>query len=79
MKFLKQFNYPYLVEYSDKKDDLPKDQLLKLKEKLNNLISSFGTFKPLNLEDERIQQHTAFGMTQSFVSPMKEYITDEKL
>lgn len=75
-KFLKSFNYPFLVEYSEQNGDLPKEKQVELKVLVEKCLNEFANFTSLNLEDERIQKHTAFGMTQSFIDPINELLNE---
>lgn len=75
-QFLSDFKYPYLVEYSNEVNELPSDKIEELKNVFNKIHSEFSNFEPLNIEDSRIQKHTARGMTEAFVQPMKKYYNE---
>lgn len=71
-QFLTDLDYPYLITYSNKEAELPIHQVKNLMECFNRIHSEIGKFTPLDINDKRIQQHTAKGMTTSFVIPMKK-------
>lgn len=71
-KFLKDFDYPYLVEYSEKEGDLPNAHLSEIKDKLEYIKRNFKIFQPLDIRDERIQKHTAMGMSKAFLQAIEE-------
>lgn len=72
--FLKDLGYPYLVQYSEKENDLPINHIEEIKETLEKLKNNFDSFKPIDIEDERIQKHTAEGMSKTFLSAMKKEV-----
>lgn len=77
-QFLIQMEYPFVVTYSNQEGDLPSNQVSKLTNCLNRIQSEMATFTPLDIKDPRILNHTAKGMTASFVGPMKK-IHNERL
>tara|TARA_R110002049_G_scaffold221870_8_gene393426 strand:- start:2886 stop:4151 length:1266 start_codon:yes stop_codon:yes gene_type:complete len=78
-KFLTSMNYKYLVTYSETEGDLPVNQKDKVKDVLSALMAEFVTFEPLNINDSRILEHTALGMTKAFVKPMFQKLKNEKI
>jgi hypothetical protein len=73
-KFLKSFNYAYLVEYSHNPGDLPIDHINALSVMIHKCLTEFNQFEPLDLNDLRIKGHTALGMTTAFIDPIKAYL-----
>ena len=77
-QFLKSVNYKYLVGYSNNEKELPakkKDNLVTL---INELIENINNFNAISLENEKFKTHTAFGMTENILTPIKEIIENDK-
>ena len=73
-QFLKSFNYPYLVGYTNESNELPKNKKDELVATISELIRNLNTFKPIPLDDEKFLQHTAYGMTKNILTPIKELL-----
>ncbi|MBS4044356.1 MAG: hypothetical protein KGZ59_11110 [Chitinophagaceae bacterium] len=65
--FLKEINYPYVVTYSSKNEELPINQTQKLTEMFETLIKNKNNFIPISLNNPLVLQHTANGMTSAFL------------
>ncbi len=66
-KFLQDIQYPYLVTYSEKEDELPIHQQSKIIEVLNKLYQNIHQFQPVNLLHPLVKENTAEGMTKIFL------------
>ena len=73
-KFLKSFNYAYLLEYSHIPGDLPIDHSNELRIMIRKCFTEFMQFEPLDLSDSRIMVHTAQGMSTAFIDPIKAFL-----
>lgn len=73
-QFLKSFDYPYLVGYSNDLDELPKNKKNELVQTISELIRNLNTYKPIPLDDEKFLKHTAYGMTKTILEPIKKII-----
>ncbi|MEQ8625767.1 MAG: hypothetical protein RJQ00_01860 [Vicingaceae bacterium] len=73
-KFLKEVNYPFLVQYSNKNNELPKFQIEELISVIKQLITSVNRNEIFEFPKNMIEKHTALGMTNSFIEPMQEFI-----
>lgn len=76
-QFLNSFHYPYLVGYSNEKNDLPEDKKEEITTTISELIRNLNTFKPIPLDDEKFLKHTAFGMTKTILEPIQEILTHD--
>ena len=77
-KFLKEANYPFLVQYSNKNNELPKLQIEELVRVIKQLITSVNRNEFFEFPKNMIERHTALGMTNSFIEPMQEFIRSKK-
>lgn len=76
-QFLKSFDYPYLVGYSNETADLPENKTQELTSTILELIRNLNTFKPIPLDDEKFLKHTAYGMTKTILEPIQEIISHD--
>jgi hypothetical protein len=65
-QFLRGISCPYLVEYGDDITADPGKYVPPLVNLLREALDG-GAFRPVSLEDPRVREHTASGMTKSFV------------
>lgn len=70
-KFLQELNYEYAVNYSGEDGYLPEDRVQALAEKLLHLVNNLPVFNPVSLNDPAFRQHTAWGMTKTFVDTLQ--------
>jgi hypothetical protein len=70
-KFLQELNYEYAVNYSGDNGYLPEDRVQALAEKLLHLVNNLPGFEPVSLNDPAFRQHTAWGMTKTFVDTLQ--------
>lgn len=70
-RFLQELNYEYAVNYSGEDGYLPEDRAQALAEKLLHLVNNLPGFKPVSLNDPAFRQHTAWGMTKTFVDTLQ--------
>lgn len=74
-KILKEIKYPYLVLYSSNEGDKPVDHLSMLKVTLTDMFSNKKMFAGADfINNELLLKHTAKGMTEEFVKPIKELL-----
>ncbi len=72
--FLKEISYPYVVTYSSENEELPLNQTDKLTEMFVKLINNKNNFIPVSLDHPLVLQHTAKGMTATFLQNISSVI-----
>ena len=72
--FLKEINYAYVVTYSSENEELPIKQTQKLTEMFEKLIKNKSNFIPVSLNNPLVLQHSAKGMTSSFLQNISSVI-----
>jgi hypothetical protein len=70
-KFLHELKYDYAVNYSGDNGNLPEDRVQALAEKLLHLVNNLPGFEPVSVDDPAFRQHTAWGMTKTFVDTLQ--------
>lgn len=70
-RFLQELHFEYAVNYSGEDGYLPEDRVQALAEKLLHLVNNLPGFKPVSLNDPAFRQHTAWGMTKTFVDTLQ--------
>ncbi len=71
-QFLRQLNYPFIIEYTATAGDLPEQRQQAVEEKLIALIDTLPDFRPVSTDEPSFRQHTAWGMTKSFVDTIQK-------
>lgn len=77
-QFLKSLNYKYLVGYSSEEDQHPIKKTADLIKTMNELIEDIQAYKPISLDDEKFKKHTAYGMTNNILKPIKDIIKNDQ-
>ena len=70
-KFLRECNYPYVVEYTEQAGELPEDKISEVVNCLTNLCNNIHVFMPVSISNPLFQQHTANAMTAVFAENIK--------
>lgn len=78
-KFLISVNYPYLVSYSSKENDLPIDHIDELIIQLNRLIRDRNIFQPIPFDHPAVLKHTAYEMTKNYVDEISKVLNPTRV
>ena len=78
-QILNELQHSYLVTYSHEKGKEPHTQTELVRKVLERLIREFNTFTPHKLDHPALIPHSARGMTEAFINPIKSYLEDEEL
>ena len=70
-KFLRECNYPHVVEYTEQAGELPEDKISEVVNCLANLCNNIDVFMPVSISNPLFQQHTANAMTAVFAKNIK--------
>ena len=71
-RFLRELNYPFVIEYSGEEGFLPESRELIATKTILQLINGLKDFKPVPLNNPAFLQHTAWGMTKTFVDTIQK-------
>lgn len=75
--FLRELNYPYVVEYTAVEGNMPADRTDAAREKFLQMVKELPDFEPVPEDHPAFQQQTARGMTQKFVESIQKSIHDQ--
>lgn len=70
-RFLREMNYPYVVEYSSEQKT-PEQQEQAVADCLLHLLKNLSGFTPPDINNPTFREHTAYGMAETFVHTFKK-------
>lgn len=73
-KLLTELEFPYLVTYSQSVNNLPNKKIDVLTAVIERAIADRYNFKSVDLSHPLVRQHTALGMTKTFLEPIKSFL-----
>ena len=71
-KLLSELQFPYLITYSHLEPNLPVKKIQVLAKMIEKAVEERSSFIGVNLTHPLIKQNTAYGMTKTFLEPIKK-------